>query len=259
MYNNNNDDDNDSDNDNGDNNNNDNNNDNDNDDDDEMRDLPTLIPPEQQPIDESESEEDEDAEDDCDDEEEEDDEIQEDDCEDVKDLQEYIGCKVERDYDNGTMTITQPVLLQGLCDKLEVRGEQFETVVATGEGLHPYDEGAQLDHELQKEYQLGVGKLLHLTEWSRPDISNAVRDLSRFMGRANGAHLKAMKRVVKYCVDTPNRGLFMGHNKKWNGKPTFKFDSTGWSDFDCAEDSERVMQRSMQDMESMGRREVLYE
>ena len=36
----------------------------------------------------------------------------------------------------------------------------------------------------QKTYRSGVGKLLHMMKWSRPEISNAVRELSRFLKAA---------------------------------------------------------------------------
>jgi hypothetical protein len=32
----------------------------------------------------------------------------------------------------------------------------------------------------QQAYRKGVGKLLHVTRWTRPDIMNSVRELSRF-------------------------------------------------------------------------------
>ena len=56
----------------------------------------------------------------------------------------------------------------------------------------------------QTKYRSGVGKLIHLMQWSRPEISNAVRELTMHMGRCNERHVKAMLRVMKYCVDTPN-------------------------------------------------------
>jgi len=33
----------------------------------------------------------------------------------------------------------------------------------------------------QTHYRSGVGKLLHMMHWSRPEIYNAVRDLSKYM------------------------------------------------------------------------------
>jgi len=44
--------------------------------------------------------------------------------------------------------------------------------------------------------------------WSRPEIYNAIRDLSRYMtSSTTHDHVKAMERVVNYCLKTRDRGL----------------------------------------------------
>merc|ERR1712115_336916 len=40
----------------------------------------------------------------------------------------------------------------------------------------------------QTEYRSGVGKLLHMMRWTRPEIYNRVRELSRFMSGATEQH-----------------------------------------------------------------------
>ena len=59
----------------------------------------------------------------------------------------------------------------------------------------------------QKTYRLGVGKLLFLMKWSRPDVLNSVRDLSRFMSCAQPSHLMAMEHVMQYCLCSKDKGL----------------------------------------------------
>ena len=87
----------------------------------------------------------------------------------------------------------------------------------------------------QTNYRKGVGKLLHLMKWSRPEILNAVHDLSRFMtAGASLAHKRAMEMVMKYAVSTPERGLLLKPNAVWNGKKDFVFEITGRSDSDFA-------------------------
>jgi hypothetical protein len=59
-----------------------------------------------------------------------------------------------------------------------------------------------------------------MMRWSRPEIYNAVRELSRFMTTgASDAHMKAMKQMMKYCVETKDRGLLLKPDVKWNGNP----------------------------------------
>ena len=74
-----------------------------------------------------------------------------------------------------------------------------------------------------------------MMRFSRPEIMNAVRDLSRFMGiGANDNHMQAMHRTMQYCVGTPKRGLQLKPNGTWNNDPEFEFEITGKSDSNYA-------------------------
>jgi hypothetical protein len=75
----------------------------------------------------------------------------------------------------------------------------------------------------QQAYCKGVGKLLHMTRSTRPEIMNAVRELSRFTGGALMGHLKAMYRVMAYCVSTSKSGIKIKTNERWDGSPKFEF------------------------------------
>ena len=67
----------------------------------------------------------------------------------------------------------------------------------------------ELDVKLKSVYRSGVGKLLYMMRWSRPDILNAVRKLSKFCHSAGPAHLVAMYRVMSYIVHTKSKGLVL--------------------------------------------------
>ena len=58
--------------------------------------------------------------------------------------------------------------------------QKFQTP-GTPEGrvLKPKEGEATLDDERQSRYQSGVGLLLYLVKWSRPDIANATRELAK--------------------------------------------------------------------------------
>ena len=56
-------------------------------------------------------------------------------------------------------------------------------------------------------YQSWVSTLLYLTKHSRPDLCNAVRELSKTMGRPAPIHLNKMYRVVRYILETRRYGL----------------------------------------------------
>ena len=90
--------------------------------------------------------------------------------------------------------------------------------------------GQSLSPEKQTKYRSGVGKLLYLTKWSRPEIANSVRELTRFMTRAYPANYKAMERVMQHVLSTPDRGVIMQPNTDWDGNNKFLFTVDGMSD-----------------------------
>ena len=76
---------------------------------------------------------------------------------------------------------------------------------------------------------------MHMMRWSRPEIWNAVREVSRRMSMANNDHYKAMLRIMKYCTLTPERGWTLRPNRKWNGlDKQFEFVIMGKSDSNYA-------------------------
>jgi hypothetical protein len=65
---------------------------------------------------------------------------------------------------------------------------------------------------VKNKYQAGVGKLLHQTQWSRPEIGNLVRELSKFSSKPQTCHQSAMERMMNFCVCYKDNG--------WTLKPT---------------------------------------
>ena len=100
--------------------------------------------------------------------------------------------------------------------------------------LVPAEESELISATEQTKYRSGVGKLMHLHRKSRPEIKNAVRDLSRWVSGASEKHVRAMYRVMRYCLGTPERGLVIKPNCRWNGSRDFEFEVTGISDSDYA-------------------------
>ncbi len=139
------------------------------------------------------------------------------------------------------MKLTQPVLLQSFRDEFLIShdGDAPKTPAIPGDVLRKGEQADLLNDRDQRTYRSGVGKLLHLMKWTRPDILNAVRELSRFMSGATQAHLRAMERVMRYCCKTPNRGILLKPTMTWDGNPDFEFIVSGRADSDYAKDPER--------------------
>ena len=59
------------------------------------------------------------------------------------------------------------------------------------------------------------------------------------MSGATYAHMKAMHRVMKYCVDTPKRGLYLRPNRQWDRSNKHKFSIIGHSNSNYAKEPEK--------------------
>ncbi|OWZ05324.1 Retroelement pol Polyprotein [Phytophthora megakarya] len=59
------------------------------------------------------------------------------------------------------------------------------------------------------DYRGIVGSLQYLVRGTRPDIANAVRELSKFLSCYNRTHCDAARRVLKYFKWTSTYGLFL--------------------------------------------------
>ena len=59
----------------------------------------------------------------------------------------------------------------------------------------------------QTKYRSGIGLLLYLVKFSRPDLSNAVRELSKVNDGATAKHMKDLMRVIKFAIDTKHKVL----------------------------------------------------
>jgi hypothetical protein len=140
------------------------------------------------------------------------------DCDDQGPMREYIGCKVDYGYEkkHRCMKITQPVLVQSLSDEFELNMDNLVvTPGVPGQVLQKGEVETSLGEQFQ--YRKETGKLFHQQKWSRPDILNATRDLSRFMGNPTTTHVKALHRIMTYVVQTPARGLLLSPNDEWDG------------------------------------------
>ena len=62
------------------------------------------------------------------------------------------------------------------------------------------DDISKVDEEKQSMYRSGVGTLLYLTKYSRPDITNPVREISKSMDGASMTHVMEMYRVINFVL-----------------------------------------------------------
>ncbi|GMI86655.1 cysteine-rich RLK (RECEPTOR-like protein kinase) 8 [Hibiscus trionum] len=78
-----------------------------------------------------------------------------------------------------------------------------------------YDANTQLkknrgDLVAQSEYAQIIGSLMHLMNFSRPDIAYDVGRLSKYTHSPNNDHWAAIVKVMKYLRGTINYGIYYG-------------------------------------------------
>jgi hypothetical protein len=136
------------------------------------------------------------------------------DCEEQGPLIEYVGCKVYINREQTYIRLTQPVMIQSFTDEFDLPEASPVTPAPAGDMLQPGDTD-RLSNDEQRMYRSGTGKLLHMMRWSRNDILNRVRELSRFMNEATTTHLKAMYRVMNYVKTTQELGNVICPTGQW--------------------------------------------
>jgi hypothetical protein len=100
----------------------------------------------------------------------------------------------------------------------------------------PVTEEEQVSYKDQVIYRAGVETLLYLIKYSRPDIANVVRELSKCMDKATPAAYKEMKRVMCFIADTKDYGLKIEPEQP--SKDKFNWNMVVYTDSDWAGDKE---------------------
>ena len=163
------------------------------------------------------------------------------DCDQLGEMKEYVGCKIERNWIDRWVKLTQPVMIQSFRDEFELddHGKVPKTPAEPGSVLSKGENKNTVSKERHTFFRKGVGKMLHMMRWTRPDILNSTRECSMMMNCTMEPHITAMKRVMKYVVNTAERGLLLKPKGIWDGTRNFLFEITGMSDSNYAKDETR--------------------
>jgi hypothetical protein len=152
------------------------------------------------------------------------------------DLSDYLSCKILFSKDRSKAWLGQPHLIKSLEDKFGdmVRNLQtYRTPGTPNQGIirAKKDEVVEkVDEANHTLYRSGVGMLLYLVKHSRPDIANAVRELSKMMDGPTPAAMKELKRVIKFVLDTQDYGLKLEPEKMTDDKWILKvYTDSDWA------------------------------
>ena len=152
-------------------------------------------------------------------------------------MSDYLSCEILFNKDRTKAWIGQPHMIKKIEDTFGEMVKKKQNYKTPGTPHHrttkPTEETGKLTDEEQKLYRTGVGMLLYLVKYSRPDISNAVRELSKGMKEATPDAMKELMRVIKFVLSTKNLGL------KMQPKPVIdKWQVVVYSDSDWGGDPE---------------------
>ena len=94
-------------------------------------------------------------------------------------LSEYIGCKVDFNRDKSLLRFMQPVIIQSFKEEFDLTAHTTPKIPAVpGEVLEEGEEEHCLSAREHWDYQKDMGKLLHATKFTKPDISKTTRKLA---------------------------------------------------------------------------------
>jgi len=122
---------------------------------------------------------------------------------------DFLGIRVNRNLQNGTISLIQPGLIDsvltnlGLLTDERVHGKYTPSATI----LHSDPDGA-----LRQEtwnYRSVIGKLNFIAANTRPDLSFAVHQCAKFSHHPHLLHEKAVKHIGRYLYLTRDKGLIL--------------------------------------------------
>lgn len=120
----------------------------------------------------------------------------------------FLGMDIKRDRQARTLSLGQSRLTMDLLEKYNMTEcKPLSTPLSTATKLSK--DGEPLDTATHGYSQL-IGSLIYLSVCTRPDISQALGALARYMAAPTVVHWQAAKGVLRYIAGTPNFGITFG-------------------------------------------------
>ena len=136
----------------------------------------------------------------------------------TKDLSEpsmFLGCKISRDYEKRTITISQDHYVEKILADAKMQDSKANQIPMTPAYLiNSKTRYEIIDSEKLTTFQKHTGRLGWLSYKTRPDITFAVRRLQHVQSKATMADWTAMKTIMRYLKGHPEYRLTLGKNHK---------------------------------------------
>jgi hypothetical protein len=143
-------------------------------------------------------------------------------------LTDYLSCEIQIDPSNSHRAwLGQPHMMKKIIktfgDEVSSLGKYLTPGTPGFKVITPKEGESILPDDKQSRYRTNVGMLMYLVKHSRPDIMNAVRELTKVLGKATIAAYREMLRITKFVIDTSGKGLKMEPRIRENPKEPWEF------------------------------------
>jgi Reverse transcriptase (RNA-dependent DNA polymerase) len=120
-------------------------------------------------------------------------------------LEHFLGVRITRDRHKKRLTLDQTLYIKAIIERFNM-AESKVAVTPSADGplskaMAPSSPG-DCAFMASIPYRNAVGSLLYAAVVTRPDISNAVREVSRFMHNPGREHWSACQRILRYLKGT---------------------------------------------------------
>lgn len=123
--------------------------------------------------------------------------------EDDGDIFGFLGINFDKKGDQ--IELTQTGLIEKVIRFTGMSGASSKSTPAAEQPLGSDLDGDPFDEEWA--YNAAVGMLLFISSNTRPDIQFAVHQVARFSHNPKRSHGQALKRIIRYLIETKDRGL----------------------------------------------------
>ena len=119
-------------------------------------------------------------------------------------IKHCLGWEINRDRKRRILTISQRQYIIDLLKEYNVKDSTTKSCPASNINMIPNTATAPI---LDKPYLELLGAVLYVANSTRPDISYAVSELSRYSSHPSITHWKELKRILHYLNETKHHGL----------------------------------------------------
>ena len=121
-------------------------------------------------------------------------------------IEDFLVCKIKRNLTKINLNIYQPYIItkmtQGFNKDVKSLMAFNKTSTKHNGVVRNQETDTKIAYDKQNVYISGVGSLLYLKKYSRPEIYITQCKYSKFMDKTNMSHYKDLLHVIKYVIDT---------------------------------------------------------